>query len=193
MQIEKAPTLYFKEMVDAAIEHQKVKIDDSVEFYLINLLSNYTNAEKLARFNSEPMVLTLARAAGSSEAEQRSLYKEIGDTSLYVSGFFPDSFNRKVIDVDFYVKVGSMAYGSLANLMMDSRTVFYSIYSEMSGKFKTLVDVLVEVSERCKLTSKGDAMRVYERWLRMKSKNSEEALKELGIIPLYNLDHTIIH
>lgn len=193
MQIEKAPTLYFKEMVDAAIEHQKVKIDDSVEFYLVNLLSNFTNAEKLARFNSEPMVMTLARAASSSEAEQRSLYKEIGDTSLYVSGFFPDSFNRKVIDVDFYIKMGSMAYGSLASLMMDSRTVFYSLYSEMSGKFKTLVDVLVEVSERCKLTSGSDALRVYERWLRMKSRNSEEMLKDLGIIPLYNLDHTIIH
>lgn len=193
MQIEKAPTLYFKEMVDAAIEHQKVRIDPNLEFYLVRLLSDFTNAEKLARFNHEPIAITLGTALSAEPGEQCVLLKEIGDTTLYVSGFFSDSLNRKVVDIDYYIKMGRIAYNHLAELMRDTKTALYGLYSELAQRFKALVDLLLEVSDRCKLTSGSDALRVYERWLRMKSRNSEEMLKKLGLIPLINLDHTIIH
>lgn len=193
MQIETNTTLYFKNMVDAAIKNQQIKTDEIVEFYLVNLLSEFVNAEKMKRFAHEPLVMTMDRALNSGLNEQRVLFKEIGDVSLYVSGFFSDSFNRKLVDVDYYIEMGSISYNYLANLTRDTRMVFYNLYSELAGKFKAFVDVLIEVSERCLLTSKKDILRIYERWLRMRTKRHERLLRKLGIEPLHNLDRTIIH
>lgn len=193
MQIETSTTLYFKDMIDAAIKNQRIKIDTMVEFYLVNLLTDFVNTEKIRRFANEPLVMTLDRALNSGMSEQRILFKEIGDTTLYVSGFFSDSFNRKLVDIDYYIEIGRIAYNYLSNLMKDARTVFYDLYRELAERFKTFVDILVEVSERTRLTSKKDILRIYERWLRMKSKRNEELLRELGIEPIYNVDHKIIH
>ena len=51
------------------------------------------------------------RAAAS---EQRARLRNLGDFSLFMSGFFPDSFRRRVVDVDYYVSMGEYAYGSLS-------------------------------------------------------------------------------
>lgn len=193
MQIETSPTVYFKDMIDTAIKHQRIKTDVMVEFYLVNLLTDFVNAEKIKRFNNEPLAITMYNALNSGLNEQRVLFKEIGDIALYTSGFFSDSFNRKIIDIDYYIAMGSAAYNYLANLMRGARTSFYNLYSELAVKFKAFVDVLTEVSERCLLTSKKDMLRIYERWLRLKTKRSEALLKGLGIEPLHDLNYKIIH
>ena len=52
--------------------------------------------------NSEPIV-------------RFELLKKLGDRSLYISGFFADSLQRKVVDVDYYAEMGGVAYGALAD------------------------------------------------------------------------------
>lgn len=89
--------------------------------------------------------------------------------------------------------MGSAAYNYLANLTRDAKTVFYNLYSELAAKFKAFVDVLTEVSERCLLTSKKDMLRIYERWIRLKTKRNEAMLKGLGIEPLHDLNYRILH
>ena len=193
MKIETTTTIYFKDMLEEAFRNQKVKTDTIVEFYLVNLLAEFITTEKIKRFSEEPIVMIMDRAFNSGFYEQRVLLKEIGDVTLYVSGFFSDSFKRKLVDVDYYSEMGSHAYQCLANLTRDTRTILYDLYSELASKFKAFVDILVEVSERCLLTSHKDILRIYERWLRMRTKRNEELLRKLGIDPILNLDHTIIH
>ena len=50
-----------------------------------------------------------ARARRRRPAQRASL-KQIGDVSLFVSGFFSDSLRRKLVDVDYYVSIGGVAY-----------------------------------------------------------------------------------
>ena len=51
----------------------------------------------------------LARALDGGGAEQRASLKQIGDVSLFISGFFSDSLRRKLVDVDYYVSIGGGA------------------------------------------------------------------------------------
>lgn len=192
MQIETTPTTYFKDMVDTAIKHQHVKTDIVVEFYLVNLLTDFVNAEKIKKIN-EPIAIVMYKALNSGLNEQCALFKEIGDSSLYISGFFSDSLKRKIVDIDYYITMGSTAYNYLATLTKDRKATLYTLYSELSKKFKTFVDIFTEVSERCLITSRQDILRIYERWIKIKSKRNEELLRALGITLLPDINCNILH
>ncbi len=182
MLMEIRPIEHFKEMVSKAIARQGVRASREAEFYLSNLLSEFVDCEKLSNSIEEPMALTFLKSLeGGGFFEQAVILRRLGDSSLFVSGFFPDSFTRKLIDIDYYIGVGSTAYRRLAENSEENTS---PIFGELSYKFVKLVDVLAEVSERSRLTSSKDILRLYERWLRTGSPHTTELLRELGIEPV---------
>ena len=60
---------------------------------------------------------------------------------------------------------------------------FGEVFNELSEKFPAFVDVLGEVSERSALASNSDVLRLYEKWLRTKSRRSGDLLAAKGIVP----------
>lgn len=177
------PVEHFKEMVAAAIEHQRIKTNESAEFYLSNLLSDFLRRERLS---DEPLAVIYIKALGAAREMQIHLLKQLGDISLFTSGFFSDSLKRKIMDIDYYISMGEASYGYLASIHRQRRGPKDAsvLYSELADKFKLFVDVLAEVSERSRLTSSMDVLRVYERWLRTKSRQAEKILRDLGIEPV---------
>ena len=103
---------------------------------------------------------------------QRANLKQIGDFSLFISGFFADSLHRKLVDVDYYVSIGGTAYTALSRYETDT---FSPVFAELAEKFIRFVDVLSEVSERASLCSNADLLRLYERWLKTGSRRSGAA------------------
>ena len=100
--------------------------------------------------------------------------------SLFVSGFFSDSLNRKIVDLDYYVSIGGYAYTALSRVESDT---FSPVFAELADKFVGFVDVLSEVSERTLCASNADLLRIYERWLRTGSNRSGQLLSERGVVP----------
>ena len=117
--------------------------------------------------------------AGGSE--QRDGLRRVGDLSLYISGFFSDSLNRRLVDVDYYIPLGECAYGSLARTGDDT---LGDVFDELSEKFTAFVDILGEVSERTAMTSNADLLRLYEKYLRTGSRRSGDLLAARGIVPI---------
>ncbi len=108
----------------------------------------------------------------------------MGDTSLYVSGFFADSLNNKLVDVRYYIQIGASAYQELArDFRGHKRDVFGEVYDELGAKFETFVDVLSEVSERSSMTSNTGVVQLYERWRRTKSERVARQLRAQGMLP----------
>lgn len=183
MLTEMKPIEHFKEMVGSAIRNQKVMANEFVEFYLSNLLAGYITPERLSK---EPLATMYFKALESDRTLQGRLLKELGDFSLFISGFFPESLCRSLVDVDYYVSMGMVSYGSLASLLRsdDSPGHLSSLFFELSKRFTLFADVLSEVSERCRLSTSRDVLRVYERWLKTRSKRAEKTLRGLGIEPV---------
>ncbi len=93
--------------------------------------------------------------------------KQVGDTSLYVAGFFAESLTRSLVDVDYYVGLGQNAYAQLSRQLSASRSMT-EVYAELSDQFPRFVDVLAQVRKRIaivELNATTDITRLYEIWL----------------------------
>jgi hypothetical protein len=93
------------------------------------------------------------------------------------------------VDVDYYIRLGERAYGSLATR---SDPAFGEVFDELAGKFPVCVDVLSEVSERSALASNSDVLRLYEKWMRTRSRRSGDLLVERGIVPNSSVSSRLI-
>jgi hypothetical protein len=175
-----SPAEYFKELVETAMEHQHLAVRDLTSFYLVNLLTGFVHFDRSAPASEEPLGIRLARALKTGGSRQRDGLREVGDQSLFISGFFADSLNRSLVDIDYYMQLGECAYASLARR---GDPALGDVFDELAGKFSACVDVLGEVSERSALASNSDVLRLYEKWLRTRSRRSGDLLAERGIVP----------
>ena len=179
---EQAPVEYLKELVDAALARRQVEAGNLTAYYLVNLLCQYVrpDAQSGSALDDEPLAFQLTRALQTGGSEQRVRLRSLGDFSLFMTGFFSDSFRRRTIDVDYYVSMGEYAYGSLSRRDEDT---FAEVFGELARKFVGYMDVLADVSERTAVTSSGDLMRLYEKWLRTGSSRDGKKLVDSGIVP----------
>jgi hypothetical protein len=128
-------------------------------------------------------MLSEALEARSTGDRNRGLQR-LGDVSLFIAGFFAQSFARKLIDIDYHIAMGGRAYASLADTMSRGKTrVLGQVFSELSQNFQPMVDALNEVSETSYSHSDKDILRLYEIWLKTGSRRSYDILKRLGVEP----------
>ena len=179
---EQTPAEYFKDLVESSLARQHIQAADLTEYYLVNLLCQYIRLDGASGLgdDGEPLAVRLARALQSGGSEQRARLRSLGDFSLFMSGFFSDSFRRKLIDIDYYVSMGEYAYASLGRRDEDA---FSEVFAELANKFVGFSDVLADISERTALASHSDVLRLYEKWLRTGSERDGQRLIERGILP----------
>ena len=171
---------FFKGQVEAACEHRRLQPSPAASYYVVSLLAAYTTrAGSDPVPPDEPLALKLARALSNGGHAQRTGLRQVGDASLFMSGFFSDALRRKLVDVDYYISLGGYAYGSLSELDDPLSDAF----GELADAFPAFVDVLGEVSERCRLTSNADLLRLYERWGHTGSRRLGDLLIERGLLP----------
>jgi len=176
---EQTAAEYFKELVEGALVRRRVDACDLTEYYLVNLLCQYVRFDSRESVEA-PLALQLARALDRGGAEQRARLRNLGDFSLFMSGFFSESLRRRVVDVDYYKSMGEYAYGSLSRADDDA---FAEVFGELSRKFVGFMDVLSDISERTTLSTSTDVLRLYEKWLRTGSERDGQRLVEQGILP----------
>jgi hypothetical protein len=188
---EQTPAEYFKGLVDAALTRQHLRTSELTAYYLVNLLCGFVRHDRPVPFfeDGEPLALRLGRALESGGLEQRARLRNLGDFSLFMSGFFSDSFRRRVVDVDYYVSMGEYAYASLGRRDEDA---FAEVFAELAGKFVGFMDVLSDVSEHTGLASNLDVLRLYEKWLRTGSPRDGQRLVERGIAPNHSIGSRFI-
>jgi len=176
-----SPTEYFRELLDAAMHHQRLAAREATSWYVVNLLASFVRVDRgNTGADDEPLGVRFVRALQEGGVRQRSALKQVGDQSLFVSGFFSDSLARSLVDIDYYMQLGECAYGSLAQ-QNDER--LGEVFEELAVKFSAFVDVLGEVSERTAIASNSDLLRLYEKWLRTGSRRSGDLLASRGIVP----------
>lgn len=169
---------YFKELVEGALARQRIAAGELTSFYVVNLLTGFL--QRPADEDDAPLAFRLAEALDAAGTRQRTSLKQIGDLSLFMSGFFADSFERRLVDVDYYVSIGGTAYTVLSRFETDT---FSSVFAELADNFVGFVDVLSEVSERASCSSNADLLRLYERWVKTGSPRCGQLLIECGVVP----------
>jgi hypothetical protein len=181
---EQTPTEYFKDLIESALARQHLRANQLTSYYLVDLLCRFVRPDQRFPFlddGDEPLALRLARALETGGLEKRARLRNLGDFSLFMSGFFSDSLQRRAVDIDYYVSMGEYAYSSLGRRDEDA---LGEVFLELARKFVPFTDVLAEVSERTGHGRKTtDVLRLYEKWLRTGSRRDGQRLAERGIAP----------
>jgi len=169
---------YFHEVVTDALEAVELHASEPASWYLVSLLGDFTRT----RLTDEPLGVKLVEPS-RDQAERVKTLKHVGDTSLYVAGFFAESLNRSLVDVDYYVGLGQNAYAQLSRSLGASRSIT-EVYAELADRFPRFVDVLAEVRKRTAIAELGstpDIGKLYEIWVRTREEWVEKKLKAAGV------------
>ncbi|MHB8815261.1 MAG: hypothetical protein ACYDAE_18580 [Steroidobacteraceae bacterium] len=181
---------YFRDALHGALESQRLAVEGQTEHYVVNLLTLFARSEALFDRTPEgprlkPLVVMLSEALEARCAGDRNRnLQRLGDVSLFVAGFFAQSFARKLIDIDYHIAMGGRAYGVLAEALSRGKgKVLGNVFAELSEKFQPMVDALNELAETAYTHSDKDILRLYEIWLKTGSRRSYALLKRLGVDP----------
>ena len=96
--------------MDRAFREEHLAPGVMVEHYVVQLLAGYA-AQPI---ETTPLALRMLGGLRGAPARAAPHLREIGDTSLYVSGFWSESLDQRAIDVAYYIDMGGSAYGELA-------------------------------------------------------------------------------
>lgn len=183
---------FFYGMVGDAVHNQGVEATDEACHYLVKLLTHYSQTDRLFARTTAGLALqplanlyTEAVTTTSTEARNQAL-RRLGDVALFISGVFPDSLGRKLVDVDYYIAMGGTAYSYLSEVAEQSERwhALGEIFDELAVKFSLFVGVLGEVTEQAHFAQNRDLLRLYETWLRTGSSRLFQRLQALGIHPV---------
>lgn len=185
-QIILAPQTYFFDLITSLVKNKNPKPRADTEFYIVKLLEQFISSDRLfmrdqqGHYQQEPLALMLKQAIETeNEYEQRLLYRNIGDVSLYVAGFFQESLNSKLVDIDYYIGMGQAAYERACRL--EDKKALRLAMEEIANRFSWFVELLGEASEQTMGKSEKDLMMLYEMWLRTGNDKAARLLGDAGI------------
>ncbi len=166
---------FFYEVLSDALGRRHVEVSEPTESYLVGLLGEFVRSP----ICDEPLGLKWLESRHHSPGERVRTLKEVGDTTLYVAGFFAESLERKLVDSEYYIGLGEAAYGELAQRMGTS--ALSQIYEELAARFPEFVDVLTDVRGSVSMGS-DDVASLYQQWLRTRAEWIERKLRRLGMV-----------
>ncbi len=182
------PEQHFSEAVKEACENRHIKTQPMVEVYLVQLLQHYVDTRNLhlhlqtdlKERPPETFAEMYMTAISAENPKNRELMRIVADRALYLTGFFGDSLQRKIVDLDYYIEIGSAAYSNLHSWTKEDSLA--GVYKTFSSRFTDFVEVLNYISEKSQVQSDQNVLRLYDRYLRTGSDLAREKLNELGVL-----------
>jgi hypothetical protein len=186
------PLEYFRERVVAALQRQGIATSAFTEYYLVDLLVRGVEASVAPvtgpGADAMPLSTLYLGALNAASHERSRLLRAMGDTALFVSGFFPESVSFRVGDLRFYHRLGGDAYRRLGREGDEHAAFAPDVFSDLGARFREFADVLTLVAEASRTSSPASVLRLYERWRQTGSRLAAERLAREGLVPGHGSD-----
>ncbi|MEM6641156.1 MAG: hypothetical protein AAF610_14800 [Pseudomonadota bacterium] len=180
---------FFRDAVDTAIIDQNLDVTPHTAHYVVNLLTLFSRSDDFYERTDDgvaikPLATMLSDALDcTNDAQRAERYRRLGDVALFVAGFFAQSFQRRAVNIDYYIAMGGNAYGAVSHTLRGTsqQRVFGGVFRELSSKFQPIVDVLNDVAHK-----PGDRhlVHAYEMFQRTGSPRAARTLRQNGVVPL---------
>jgi len=99
------------------------------------------------RIREKILGLKLLESQNESKLKQKKILNDIGDTALFMCGYFSKSLNTKIVDSKYYSNLGISAYQRLNHLEPDFMEI-PSFYLKLSGSFSAITDLISAVAHK---------------------------------------------
>ena len=178
---------FFHEELVQSQQQVGVRMHETTEFYLVNLLVEFSRRDDVAdMYRDEPLVVLHRRAAAAPLATQLTIFKQLGDYALYVAGFFAEFIEKSLVNMDYYTAMGEAAYKNLAQLCAAAHkpAALASLYAQLAEGFMPNMMVLTQVSNRARQRSGSamDLLRLYDRYVRTQNGRVKQMLEGRGLL-----------
>jgi hypothetical protein len=177
-------TSFFFEGLSELNQKSLCPIPESVIYYSSNVLDKFALSDEFfetseGKVRDKVLGLKLLEATQLPREEQKKVYKEVGEMSLMVCGYFSQSVNKKILDTQYYAQLGKMAYAHLNNVTPKFLDIphFYGIVATCFGSLTTLMTLLAS-------KEKGmDQNPVYLKIMKEEPLSEQEMLTS-GVLPM---------
>ena len=120
-------------------------------YYLSLVLDQFGDSKKLfeeeeGKVREKVLGIKLLEASHLPEFQRKRSLREIGDTALFVCGYFHESLNSKLIDVGYYENLGQIAYKNLDNFIPKAYEV-PSFFVNLSQRFSCMTNLISIISK----------------------------------------------
>ncbi len=150
---------YFREALDAAIRTSNIRVTESAQAYVVHLLNEFSRSETAfagtdygAKVN---MAQLLERALLAEDSEAQRIFRHLGDTSLYLLGFFRESTLQRIVSQSYYRDMGSQAYLHASSLARAHTAHTAALFYELSERFNDMVIVIENIAQYQKITEEN--------------------------------------
>jgi hypothetical protein len=141
---------YFFDGLNTLNKKSLCPVPESVIFYSSDVLDKFALSQDFFDVSDEGKVrekvlgLKLLEATQLSREEQRKVYKEVADMSLWVCGYFSESTHKKIVDAQYYSQIGKMAYSHLNSMAPSFLDIpsFYNMFATCFESMTTLMSIL---------------------------------------------------
>ena len=89
--------------------------------------------------------IKLMEVSFEKENKAKRVLKDVGDTALFLCGYFAESLNRKILDIRYYQNVGKLAYHRL-DFLVPTAYEHKAFYKQLSKDFENLTVMIKVVS-----------------------------------------------
>lgn len=147
--LENSMQAYFREALVNAMRSSNVTITEPAQIYVVHLLIEFSRSEKVfagTNYGERVIMADLfERAIMADEIEALRIYRHLGDTSLYLLGFFKHSQTRTV-SINYYKDIGAVAYSSASDLSRAHGVQSAALFQELAQRFSDMVTVLENIA-----------------------------------------------
>jgi hypothetical protein len=137
---------YFQHCLRNAAQQRALSASDDALSYLGQLMARFARSDQLFEYERgyygvRPLALLYADAHETDSEQHRCLLlQRLGDLSLFLGALFPERYARRGIRRDYFVGMGTGAYGYLSDRALANRGVF----GELTARFAPLLELLAE-------------------------------------------------
>ena len=159
-------------------------LPESVIFYSSDVLDKFLLSQDFfeisdGRVREKILGIKLLEATQLNKEDQKRVFREVGDMSLMLCGYFAESVNKKIVDLHYYAKLGKMAYAQLNQISPSFLDIpsFYGIVATSFEPMTSLIAMLASGNRNQSIKS------LFDRVMRGEDVSDLEMLTA-GIIPV---------
>lgn len=158
-------------------------VPESIIYYSSDVLDKFALSEDFfettdGKVREKILGMKLLEASLHTREEQKKIYKEVGDMSLMVCGYFSESVNKKIVDTQYYAQLGKMAYSHLNNVTPRFLDIPH-FYGMVATCFESLTTLMTLLASKDRVYDKNV---LYDKIMRDENLSHHEMLKS-GVLP----------
>lgn len=172
---------FFGDLLLEAADRSKADVSPLALNYVASVLVQFHETARLFMQKGVklPVLSDMLSEALEADLYRRvTLLRQLGDTSLMVSGYFPEAVRRRTMNLSYYYQMGGTAYSRLSDL-----TESENVFDELSGGFVRLAELISEVSASLKVDHLSIS-QLLDFYANSRSETALKKLRDVGVVPI---------